>query len=314
MTSTPQVSIVVPTYQRPTLVGRAVHSVLDQTFGDFELIVVVDGRDQHTTTALAAIGDPRIVVHVPDRHLGNAGARNAGVALARARWVAFLDDDDTWLPEKLARQMSIADGASPCARPIVTCHVTARSDEGDMVWPRRRPRAGEDLSEYFFCRRTPFTGEGMVITSSLLTTRELLLDVPFAAGLARHVDPDWLLRATRAPGTCLEFVPGSDPLVVWHIEQGRPRITTQPDWTASLDWCRTERALFSDRGYGAFILHVVGSNAAAQGAWRAFVPLLREAFRDGAPAPVDVASHVANFAVSAPVKRRVAAWFARWTR
>lgn len=310
MPSGPLVSVVIPTYQRPNLVLCAVRSVLGQTMTALEVIAVVDGRDAATCEALGTIKDARLFVHVPDRHLGNADARNAGVARTRAPWAAFLDDDDTWLPAKLERQLRVAQGAS-CARPIVSCRVLAHSEPGDMIWPRRLPELGEDWSEYFFCRRTPFTGEGMVTTSSILTSRALLVDVPFASGQTRHVDPDWVLRAVRLSGVCVEFVPDPEPLVVWYIEHTRERITTERDWATSYDWCRRNRHLFSPRGYAAFVLHVVGSNAAAQHQWRAFSLLLREAFTNGRPAPVDVASHLANFSLPAAVQRRVAVWYAR---
>lgn len=306
----PRVSVVVPTYLRPDLVQRAVRSALDQTVADIEVIAVVDGRDAETVDALKRIDDGRVIVHLPARHLGNGDARNEGVVLAQARWVAFLDDDDAWLPKKLERQLAVAEQAR-CDHPIVSCRLVARSETGDMQWPRRLPAPGEDFSEYFFCRRTPFTGEGMITTSTILTSRALLADVPFASGLSRHVDPDWILRAVRHPDVCVEFVPDQAPLVVWHIEEGRSRITTRRDWIASYDWCRENRGLFSKRGYAAFLLHVVGSNAAAQRHWRAFPLLLREAFSNGEPAAVDLASYLASFSVPAAARRRLAMWYAR---
>jgi glycosyltransferase involved in cell wall biosynthesis len=310
MQDPPAVSVVIPTFERPQLVVQAVRSVLQQTFTDLEVIVVVDGRDDATRMSLGTIRDGRLRVHVPEDHLGNAEARNVGVSLARSPWIAFLDDDDIWLPPKLERQLPVAIGA-PCEHPIVSCHFRVRGQFGEVVWPRRLPREGEDLSEYFFCRRTPFTGEGMIIMPSILTTTALVRAVPFSRGLSRHVDPDWLLRANRHPGTCICFVPDEEPLVVWNAEPDRPRITTRRDWKASLEWCRRNRELFSPRGYAAFVLHVVGSNAAAQHAWRAFPMLLGESTRHGSPAPVDVASHIANFCLPATLQRRVAAWYGR---
>ena len=310
MTGVPGVSVVIPTYQRPDLVLRAVRSALGQTLTDLEVIVVVDGRDVATCQALDSLQDLRVRIHVPDRHLGNADARNTGVALARAPWVAFLDDDDEWLPTKLECQFDVAERAS-AARPVVACRLVARSGSGDMTWPRRLPRPGEDWSEYFFCRRTPFTGEGIITTSVIFAPRALLLEVPFASGLTRHVDPDWLLRVLRQTGVAVEFVSTPEPLVIWHVEHDRTRITTQPDWRASYQWCRSNRALFSARGYAAFVLHVVGSNAARARAWRAFPMLLSEAWVSGRPAVVDVASHVANFLLPSAVQRRAALWYAR---
>ncbi len=143
MGAIPSVSVVIPTYHRPDLVLRAVRSALDQTMADLEVIVVVDGRDAATCDALLTIADARVRVHVPDRHLGNADARNAGVAIARAPWVAFLDDDDVWMPAKLERQLSTATAVS-APRPIVVCHMVARNAHGDRTWPRRLPEPGED--------------------------------------------------------------------------------------------------------------------------------------------------------------------------
>jgi glycosyltransferase involved in cell wall biosynthesis len=306
----PAVSVVVPSYHRPDLVLRAVRSALGQTLTDLEVIVIVDGRDDSTCRALSAIRDPRLLVHVPPRHLGNADARNEGVALARARWVAFLDDDDDWMPEKLAAQIAVAE-ASASPRPIVSCRILVRSEAGDMVWPRRLPRAGEDLSEYFFCRSTPFTGEGIVVTSSILTSRALVADVPFTSRLGRHVDPDWLLRACRAPGASLVFVQNAAPLSIWNSQQDRPRISSRPNWSESFAWCRNNRGLFSKRGYAAFVLHVVGASAGASRSWRAFLLLLRDAFVNGRPAAIDVASFLGNFFVPMVVKQRMAIWYAR---
>jgi glycosyltransferase involved in cell wall biosynthesis len=308
------VSVVIPTYQRPELVLRAVRSALAQTVSAIEVIVVVDGRDEATGSALRTIEDPRLRVHVPDRRLGNADARNAGVGLARADWVAFLDDDDEWLPGKLEAQLPVARGSAD-PHPIVACRFTARDERGEFVWPRRLPSAHEPLSEYFFCRTTPFTGEGMVHGgSAVLTSRALALRVPFRSGLPRHVDPDWLLRAVAEPGARLVFVPEREPLVIWYTERGRARITTQRDWRESLAYCRENRALFTGRAYAAFVLHVVGSNAAAQGRWAAFGSLLWEACVRGRPAAVDLVSHVGNFVLPVRMQRAVAGWFARKVR
>jgi hypothetical protein len=143
------------------------------------------------------------------------------------------------------------------------------------------------------------------------------LDVPvdietrFRSGLPRHVDPDWLLRAASEPRVRLLFVPETEPLLVWHIERSRLRITTQRDWRQSLAYCRENRELFTRRAYAAFVLHIVGSNAAAQRDWGAFPLLLREAYGRGEPAFVDLVSHLANFVLPAGVQQAVARLFTR---
>jgi glycosyltransferase involved in cell wall biosynthesis len=103
----PAVSIILPTYNRLTYLQEAVQSVLDQTAGDWELIVVDDGSTDESVAWLESLGEPRVSV-VREQHTGNRSAlRNLGVERARAEWIAFLDSDDRWHPEKLQRQLAL---------------------------------------------------------------------------------------------------------------------------------------------------------------------------------------------------------------
>lgn len=101
----PRVSVIIPTYNRAGLVPEAVASVLAQTYRDFELLVVDDGSTDGTREVLAAFGG-EIQVLRPHRG-GVSAARNRGISAAQGEWLAFLDSDDLWLPEKLARQMAL---------------------------------------------------------------------------------------------------------------------------------------------------------------------------------------------------------------
>lgn len=112
MSTEPLVSAIIPTYKRPHLVTQAVHSILTQTPA-LEVIVVVDGPDAATLDSLHSIRDARLRVHVLPHNGGLSNARNTGVELANGRWVAFLDDDDTWLPRKLELQLAVAQCSHP---------------------------------------------------------------------------------------------------------------------------------------------------------------------------------------------------------
>src|SRR5690242_15593078 len=95
----PEVSIILPTYNRLPLLRKAVDSVLAQTYRDFELVVVDDGSTDGTRDYLAAIEDPR-VRPIWLEHRGDLTvARSAGLRHVHGEWVAFLDSDDLWLPE-----------------------------------------------------------------------------------------------------------------------------------------------------------------------------------------------------------------------
>ena len=111
--NTPLVSIVMPCYQAEATVGRTVDSILAQTMPDFELIAVDDGSTDGTGALLDALAaqDARIrVIH--QQNGGVACARNAGMAAARGRWLAFADADDLLLPDALFHLLSLDDGVS----------------------------------------------------------------------------------------------------------------------------------------------------------------------------------------------------------
>ena len=110
-TSAPAVSVIVPTYNRLPLLRETMASVLEQTFGDLELIIVDDGSSDGTAEHVRAMTDPRVRL-VPLSHGGNVSrALNAGVAASRARWLCVLGSDDVWLPTKLERQLRETESA-----------------------------------------------------------------------------------------------------------------------------------------------------------------------------------------------------------
>jgi glycosyltransferase involved in cell wall biosynthesis len=103
----PQVSVVIPTYNRAWCLREAVDSVLSQDFRDFELIVVDDGSTDPTPQLLEGYGPTIRVLRQDNR--GVSAARNAGIAAGRGALIAFLDSDDLWLPGKLERQVAFFD-------------------------------------------------------------------------------------------------------------------------------------------------------------------------------------------------------------
>lgn len=109
----PLVSVIVPTHNRSHLLRRSLASVLGQTWGNLELIVVDDGSTDDTPAVLAGITDPRLRVLRRETGSSAAAARNAGIASARGDYLAFNDDDDIWLPHKLERQVAALMAAPP---------------------------------------------------------------------------------------------------------------------------------------------------------------------------------------------------------
>ncbi|APF20512.1 glycosyl transferase family 2 [Caldithrix abyssi DSM 13497] len=95
-----KISVIIPVYNRPQMVKRAIESVLAQTEAAHEILVINDGSTDETPRILEKFGTRITVVNQP--HKGVSAARNTGIRLARGEWIALLDSDDEWLPEKLA--------------------------------------------------------------------------------------------------------------------------------------------------------------------------------------------------------------------
>ncbi len=108
-----KVSVILPTYNRATLIGRAVESVLNQTYRDFELIIVDDGSTDDTEKVVKSFSDERIYYTKHKVNKGAAAARNTGLKLAKGELIAFQDSDDEWLPEKLEKQVKVIQTGSP---------------------------------------------------------------------------------------------------------------------------------------------------------------------------------------------------------
>lgn len=295
------VSVVVPSRGRAEAVGRAVASALLQADVALEVIVVLDGPDPASEALLAGCPDQRLRVVVLPASVGGAQARNIGVDAARGEWIALLDDDDVWLPGKLQRQLAAAGAQARC---IVACRVIARSPRGDAVWPRRLPAVGEALGDYLFDRREPFLGESLLQSTMLLAPRALFREVPFQAGLPRHQDWDWVLRATRAgAGVPVVFVP--EALAIWHVEDARPTLSGSHGWEDSLAWARQVAPTLSPRAFAGLVLTVTSPFAAREGARGAFWRLLHEARAHGRPRALHLALHGAFWLVPPGLRRAI---------
>jgi len=108
---TPTVSVIIPTFNRAHLIGRAIKSVLNQTYQDFEIIVVDDGSTDNTQEIVKGFRDKRIRYIRHKKNTGAAAARNSGISASFGKYIGFQDSDDKWLPEKLEKQIKVMDGS-----------------------------------------------------------------------------------------------------------------------------------------------------------------------------------------------------------
>ncbi|ODT13575.1 MAG: hypothetical protein ABS35_37515 [Kaistia sp. SCN 65-12] len=200
----PAISVIIPTHNRAGTLPRAVESVLAQTMGDFELIIVDDGSTDGTGRYLASIQDPRLRVIAFAACLGANPARNAGLEAARADIVAFLDSDDVYLEDRLATTLAIF-RARPDIALVLSSFVTIEGNRRtDCVNPGRLIDAAA-LEE-------ALVAHSVFIAGSAITARTTVLRQAggFDPEVRRMQDRDLLLRLARFTGAALS------PTVDWH--------------------------------------------------------------------------------------------------
>src|SRR5208283_615875 len=209
----PLVSVVIPTLRRPKLILRALASVFNQTYEQIEVIVVIDGPDEDTIQVRRTVNDPRLHVIVNPRSLTAAGARNVGVDHAKGEWIAFLDDDDEWLPGKIEKQIAFASNQDAV---LISCLSRVVTPTATFVRPQVTYDNYFPLDEYLFDRRRLFAGSGFIQTSSYLIPRSLFDSACFNVD-SPHDDWDFILRLSKQLGVRIETVP--EVLVVLYSEE-----------------------------------------------------------------------------------------------
>src|SRR3990167_7894784 len=103
----PLVTVIIPTYNRFELLKKALVSVLNQSFEDFEVLIIDDCSQDQTSRIPEYSADSRIRYIKNDRNKGMSAVRNIGIRNSKGTYIAFLDDDDEWMPDKLEKQMSL---------------------------------------------------------------------------------------------------------------------------------------------------------------------------------------------------------------
>ena len=195
----PRVSIVVPVYNAERTLAATLRSVWAQTFGDFELLVVNDGSTDGTAALLAGQSDPRLRV-ISHRNAGVSASRNRGVAEARGEFVAFLDGDDLWTPDKLQAQVAALQGAPDAA--LVYSWTDLIDEAGRVI--QRGSHVVANGRVYPLLASRNFLDCG----STPLIRRSALIEAgPFDETLKGGEDWDlWLRLATRHAFVCLPVV------------------------------------------------------------------------------------------------------------
>jgi glycosyltransferase involved in cell wall biosynthesis len=259
----PRVSVIIPAYNAAEFIGEALDSVGAQTFRDFEVLVIDDGSTDGTADIAEAYGDPVRVMRTSNH--GAARARNTGVAAATGELVAFLDADDIWEPDKLARQVV----AIRAERRFVYCDTLSF---GLQTMSGMRMSGGGTLPSGNIL--VDLVQNNFVATSTVLIDREV---VQRAGGfdVDLRVGEDWMLWLRAARLTEASYVPAV--LVRYRIHAGSmgsdldarledTRVVVERG-LAMLDLARAQKARLRRRAI-AGCYHYAGMLAQASGDFR----------------------------------------------
>ncbi|HEY40915.1 MAG TPA: glycosyltransferase [Dehalococcoidia bacterium] len=195
----PKVSVVITTYNYRRFLAEAIQSVLEQTFTDFELIIVDDGSTDNTREAVDNFKDQRIK-YIYQEHRGGNVARNVGLSISTGKYIAFLDADDIWLPEKLEMQVSLLDSSPDVA---LVCSDFYRFDDQsgtilNRAWENRQvdPKRALNLL---------LSESAFAVTSTVLIRTDVITEVG-GWDESLNIGQDWELFVRIARNFAFEAI------------------------------------------------------------------------------------------------------------
>jgi glycosyltransferase involved in cell wall biosynthesis len=195
------------------MIGRAICSVLSQTFDDFELIVFSDGSTDNTADVVNSFNDPRIVFVMQPANQGCQHARNEGLRRSRGKYIALLDDDDEWLPNKLERQVA-AFAAAPAEVGLIYCWAEWRDKQGKKFHEKKPTLRGNAAAAMMMAK------QALGPPSSVMIRREVV-------GRVGYLDTDHHFGEERNyfMRICKSFEVDFVPEVVVRIHRGHEQMT-----------------------------------------------------------------------------------------
>lgn len=204
-----KVSVIIPTYNRANILARAIDSVLCQTYENFELIIVDDKSQDNTSKIVKEFKDSRIRYYKNEKNLGGSVTRNVGIEKAKCEYIAFLDDDDSWLPTKLEKQISLIELLGPEYCGIYTGIIYYKNSKKIC---EKIPKKVEDMFKELLW------GNCIGTTSTILLKKECLDDVGyFNEELPSAQDRELYLRLARS----YKFKALREPLVRHYFHSGK---------------------------------------------------------------------------------------------
>ncbi|MFD0767741.1 glycosyltransferase family 2 protein [Bacillus sp. CGMCC 1.60114] len=241
------VSVVIPTYNRSSLIKRTIDSVLNQTYTNFELIIVDDASTDNTEEIIKEYNDLRIKYIKLSENSSGTKPRNVGIQESKGEYIALLDSDDEWLPTKLEKQLKFIQQFNDDR---VVCFTDLVLTGGKKVgyFANRDIDEGENILEYILLEKN------WVQTSSYMFSSSIGKETLFDPGLKKHQDWDFCLRLSRNGA---KFVRIPEYLTIYYMDERSGRIGNNNKYLQSLDWIESVKDSISEKVKYAFLVRVV---------------------------------------------------------
>lgn len=246
----PFFSVVVPAFNASEKIKLGLNSLLGQTYKDFEVVIVDDCSDDFDVLSenISYYIDSGVDIRLYqlEKHINGAGARNKAIKMAKGEYIAFLDSDDEWVPEKL---QCCYDFIQSCYEEnyILYNKVEIINSDSKMskIMPTREIRSCESVGEYLF-------GYSEIIqTSGIVLRRHDAVKIMFNENYTRHQDYDFCIRAYHAG---YKFVLIDAPLSIYHVDKN----TVKKESSAySKFWVEDMKQFFDIEGYHCFKAYVL---------------------------------------------------------
>ncbi|MCM3023154.1 glycosyltransferase family 2 protein [Heyndrickxia ginsengihumi] len=239
----PLVSVVIPTYNRGHLIETTINSVLNQTYKNFELIVVDDASTDNTESIVNSINDERIRYIRLDKNTKGKRPRNVGINLSKGEYIAFLDSDDLWLPRKLEKQLEFIYSTGMEKADIMCFTGLIIKNHFKEVYHKNKPYNNENIMEYIL------VGRNEVQTSTYMISSSIAKKTLFDETLKKHQDWDFCLRLKKNHTT---FLCLPDCLTVWNIDNNDRITNSYKNEQVSLDWLISKESELTIKSQWAF--------------------------------------------------------------
>lgn len=250
------ISVIIPTYARKDgstffLLKRAIRSVYLQRLKNYEILVIIDGISEHLKKEIEEF-DSGIHVIFSESKTGAGTSRNIGVNLSKGEYIAFLDDDDEWLPQKMKYQLQKMEEFNKSV-PIFS--FTRFFGKNHKVFPRKNFNKNEDISNFLFVRNF-FYGYGFIQTSTIIINRKLANKINFEKNLKKHQDWDFELKVNNLKN--VEIVYLHEIYSIYHEDApARERVGGKIDYKNSLNWGINNKEKFTTKAFNWFIINIV---------------------------------------------------------